>query len=239
MLAINHATLATAGVLGLSIWFNEQFFLPLIVLVVFTSLLPDIDHPGSEMSQLIPVVNKAFKHRGITHSIIGMILFALLINTLLGFGVWVSYALIAVAFFGVGFLHEILSKRINQLHSLSKGVITKKHLSTGIKILTGILYGALILVAMLIWQGRLKQEILVLLTLGFVLHTLGDFVTKEGVPLLWPLKQKFGLKLFRTGSWVESLIGVVILGVNIFLLKEFWTQFGLGSSEYWYNYLFV
>ncbi|NJS41777.1 metal-dependent hydrolase [Candidatus Gracilibacteria bacterium] len=68
MLAINHVTLATAATFGASIYFDKPFFLPFIVFVTFSSLLPDVDHPGSEVSNYFPFVNKVFKHRGVTHS---------------------------------------------------------------------------------------------------------------------------------------------------------------------------
>jgi hypothetical protein len=58
MLAINHVTLATAIAFGTSLYFEHPFFLPFISFVVFAALLPDIDHPGSEISRTFPFVNK-------------------------------------------------------------------------------------------------------------------------------------------------------------------------------------
>jgi membrane-bound metal-dependent hydrolase YbcI (DUF457 family) len=236
MLGINHVTLATASVLGLSVYLHEPFFLPLLAYVAFAALIPDIDHQGSEMSKLIPVVNKAFKHRGITHSFLGMGVFAFGTNLILGYGLWVRYLLIVVAFFGVYYLDKFLTVRVANIKSLGKGFISKKQTELGLHILDGLLYGSLLITSLLIWQGRLRQEILVMLVLGFMLHTLGDFVTKEGVPLLWPIKQKFGLKLFRTGSWVEGLIGGILLIVNVALIIEFWNMFEVSSPEYWMGY---
>jgi inner membrane protein len=54
--------------------------------------------------------------------------------------------------------------------------------------------------------------------IGFASHILADMLTKEGVPLLWPIPIKFGLppiKAWRikTGGWVEKLVvfpGLVI-----------------------------
>jgi hypothetical protein len=46
MLAVNHIALATATVLGASLWLEQPFWPPLILFVVVGSLLPDIDHSG-------------------------------------------------------------------------------------------------------------------------------------------------------------------------------------------------
>ena len=47
--------------------------------------------------------------------------------------------------------------------------------------------------------------------IGMVSHLITDFLTKDGLPLLWPLKWKFGFPSFRfmrfeSGKWVESLV---------------------------------
>lgn len=47
--------------------------------------------------------------------------------------------------------------------------------------------------------------------IGMVSHLITDFLTKDGLPLLWPLKWKFGFPPFRfmrfeSGKLVESLV---------------------------------
>ncbi len=47
--------------------------------------------------------------------------------------------------------------------------------------------------------------------IGVISHIITDLPTKAGVPLLWPLKYKFGLPpikalRFESGSWVENLV---------------------------------
>lgn len=47
--------------------------------------------------------------------------------------------------------------------------------------------------------------------IGYISHLVGDIITKDGIPLLFPLNFKFGIppiKAFRieAGSWVENLI---------------------------------
>lgn len=51
--------------------------------VVFGSILPDIDHPGSMIGKNVPLLPKLFRHRGFTHSLLFCLL-TLLIN------IWVS-----------------------------------------------------------------------------------------------------------------------------------------------------
>jgi inner membrane protein len=54
---------------------------------------------------------------------------------------------------------------------------------------------------------------------GIVMHILGDFLTKSGVPLFYPaFKKKFGLKVFKTGSLGEFLF---ICVMSCFVLYYF------------------
>ena len=63
---------------------------------------------------------------------------------------------------------------------------------------------------------------------GFGLHLVGDFLTKEGVPWLWPLKQKFGLGLLVTGGFLEKLLGFGLWICNIYWLYLVWQ-----TESYW------
>lgn len=61
--------------------------------------------------------------------------------------------------------------------------------------------------------------------MGAVSHLVADMLTKEGVPLLWPLPVKFGfppLKVFRitTGSWTEKVVFVALAAANLWLIKN-------------------
>jgi inner membrane protein len=58
--------------------------------------------------------------------------------------------------------------------------------------------------------------------IGYVSHLFGDMLTKDGLPLLFPLKFRFGIppiEAFRitTGKWIENLI--VLPGTAIYI---FW-----------------
>ena len=47
--------------------------------------------------------------------------------------------------------------------------------------------------------------------IGYISHLVGDIITKDGIPLLFPLKFRFGIPPLRAlrieaGSWIENLI---------------------------------
>jgi len=48
---------------------------------------------------------------------------------------------------------------------------------------------------------------------GYLSHILGDALTKEGVPILWPMKRKFKIPILnvRTGGFGESIWVVIII----------------------------
>lgn len=237
MLAINHVTLATGLTLAGSVYFGIPFFLPFIAFVVFASLLPDIDHQGSEISNYFPLINKAFPHRAITHSILGVCIFMGLIYLLTSYSVWMSIALFIFSFIGIQYLGKLLTKRLNQLQNRSKKFISEPQIKTTISLLTRILDLFLIILAVLIWKEEFREEIIILLGIGYVGHIIGDFVTKDGIPLFWPIKHRTGLKLFKTGSGVEAFLGVLILIANVYFFYQFWEVWGLSESDYWTFYL--
>ncbi len=237
MLAINHVTLATAITFGASLYFERPFFLPFISFVVFAALLPDIDHPGSEISRTFPFVNKLLPHRGVSHSIVGSAVFAGILYFLLGQSTILSLVLIIAALIGVRYLHKLLDKRVGQLRNFSNGFFSNKQVKMMISLMTGILNIFLIILVFLIWKEQFRLEILTLLVVGYVAHIVGDFVTKDGVPIFWPFFGKIGLKLFRTGSNVEVFIGFCLLVANSYLIYLFWQKFNLSSQDYWLYYL--
>lgn len=57
--------------------------------------------------------------------------------------------------------------------------------------------------------------------IGYLSHLVGDAVTKEGLPLLFPLKLKFGFPPFeflriKAGGWIENLIILPGVGAYVF-----------------------
>lgn len=68
------------------------------------------------------------------------------------------------------------------------------------------------------------------LLFGYALHLLADSLTKEGIPLLWPYKKRYGLIplvafRFRVGTWTEH----VLLWSFIFCVG---VGFGAGSFSF-------
>jgi len=56
---------------------------------------------------------------------------------------------------------------------------------------------------------------------GYISHLIGDFITKDGLPLLFPFKYYFGFPPFkslrlRTGSWVENFVVLPAIGIYLF-----------------------
>jgi inner membrane protein len=68
------------------------------------------------------------------------------------------------------------------------------------------------------------------LLFGYALHLLADSLTKEGIPLLWPHKKRYGLIplvafRFRVGTWAEhALLWSLIFCVGV--------GFGAGSFSF-------
>lgn len=63
--------------------------------------------------------------------------------------------------------------------------------------------------------------VLASIMIGFVSHLIADSVTKEGLPLFFPIRLKFGfppIKALRvtTGSWFENL--VILPGIGVYLI---------------------
>lgn len=238
MLAFNHATLASATALGLSLYFKEPFFLPLIIFVIFAGVLPDIDHPGSELGRWFKPVGKMLPHRGITHSFFGAFLFTGGIYLLLGSQYqYFRYFGVFGAVFGVYLLEKILHHNINKIDDYSKNLIQQKQIKWLLKIVTVVLYIFLAILIFLVWNNQMSNQIYQLLVIGYLAHIVGDFVTIEGVPLFYPIKKKLGLKLFKTGSGQEAFIGFCLVILNIYLTIQFVQVNNVNSLDYWSKYV--
>lgn len=59
---------------------------PQIAIIVFGSLLPDIDHSGSTLGRLVKPLSKSLKHRSVTHSLL-FLLISTILSPYLGIGV--------------------------------------------------------------------------------------------------------------------------------------------------------
>lgn len=185
------------------------------VLTVGAGLLPDWDQPGASPSRTFPLVGMWLselilklcgRHRGCrwwfpgTHSLAAAVLFA--------WGVWVAdgyhwgwivstFVLVAMAFHFVSRLPT---------HSLV--------------LAAGATYGIERFLPLGDWAA-------VAVSLGVCSHLLGDMIatkpgTDGGVPLLWPLPHRFGIRLFRTGGSGEMAASMVMTAVALGLA---WLRF--------------
>jgi membrane-bound metal-dependent hydrolase YbcI (DUF457 family) len=200
------------------------------------ALLPDLDHPSSMASRrfsaasfvashLVRPLSRVVydltrgrrdtgrgSHRGLTHTVVGAVLLGVAVN-------------LASARFGtpvlVGTLFVCLALAIKGLDALVPG-------PPSLVIAAGLTYGIEYAVpggtaGTAGWLGTA-------VTLGMVVHSVGDAITESGAPLLWPLPIR-GRRWypvgsprplrFRTGGAVEAWLVAPVLTVGVFLLAAF------------------
>lgn len=56
---------------------NADLFVFGAILLSFASILPDIDHPSSLLGRYVAPIAVACKHRGLTHTVLGAVLFSI------------------------------------------------------------------------------------------------------------------------------------------------------------------
>jgi len=167
------------------------------------ALLPDIDEPNSTVSCRFGPVSRAVSkltnklaggHRAATHSLLFVGLVFLVIWAVsrhpMADVVTVGLAMMLT----IGMLVPTRFAR----HGLLPGLLAPAAASWGVWLSTVHAHQHW---AWLPWAAAA----------GVVLHLLGDFITKEGVPLLWPLKWRQRLALIgHTESLREQLTGAVL-----------------------------
>ena len=238
MLAINHATLAATTGLYLAVYQGYELYLPVLILIIFAGVLPDVDHPGSELGRWVKPVGWFLPHRGITHSILGVGLVYFLLSFLFKQdNAYFTYFLLIGSLFGVYLSEKIFRKHILNLDKLSGKLISAKQTEFILKITVMVLYFSLFILLLLVWNHQLREQIFFFINIAYISHLFGDFITIEGIPLFYPIKQKFGLKLFRTGSGVESFIGFCLFCSCIYLLYQYNIKTNFLQLNYWTRYL--
>jgi len=70
------------------------------------------------------------------------------------------------------------------------------------------------------------------LVLGYLFHIIEDFLSVQGVPLLWPFQTKrYKIPLYRTGSALETVLFygafalLIYIGSQYHLFYEWWRSF--------------
>lgn len=67
-------------------------------------------------------------------------------------------------------------------------------------------------------NARLPGWAVLALALGVAAHIVGDCLTPEGCPILWPLSHRFSLHLFTTDTWREAIFAVACLVASVWFL---------------------
>jgi membrane-bound metal-dependent hydrolase YbcI (DUF457 family) len=172
-----------------------------------TALLPDIDHPDSTVSNVYGPLTRTFalmlSHRRQTHSIPGVLTFSTVV-----------YAAAQYANEPVNSLAWWLSRSVLFL------VLTLIYASTlrlfkirgklddflPLPVCAVITYGEPWLLDLGV-QPFPFRDLPLLVALGMFVHILGDWVTKQPIPVLWPFSSRgSSLKLFKAGGRFEMWI---------------------------------
>ena len=211
----NHAVSTAAGwaalgptipLVGLEPAADPLLYAASIVLAGGAGVIPDLDHPDARPAAAFGLVSRlvsrltakaAGGHRKLTHSVpfalgLGGAVWA---AGLLSFGNWISGVLVwGMAVFSGSLLGPSLGFRPSPVLLMAGGAAAgwavaaiDVPLTAGIRWALPFVIGA-----------------------GCLLHILGDWLTKGGVPLLLPFsKKRWAAGLFRTGSGAETAVGLL------------------------------
>lgn len=241
MLGVSHATsgavlgLAVAGYapLALGVEPSAGSILTFAAVCAGAALLPDLDHPSSTatkhftaasflasqvvrpLSGLVYRLTRARRdtgkgtHRGLTHTVVGAVLLGLAIN--LASAAWGTPVLLATLFVCIA----LAIKGLDAIVPGPPSLVVAAGLTFAVEVwVPGGTAGT---------AGWLGTAV----TLGMVVHSVGDAVTESGAPLLWPLpiRQRRWYPIgsprvmrFRTGGKVEAWLVAPGLTVATFVL---------------------
>ncbi len=145
MLWKTHLVVAFLVGLVLLPYLNPQNQILYIALILFGSLLPDIDHPDSKLGKKVKIIGFLFEHRGFFHSIFALILLVLPFMILkLEYIAWPL---------GIGYLSHILADALTLQGIMFLHPLTRWKLSGFIKsggLIEKVLF--LILFSVLVWK---------------------------------------------------------------------------------------
>ncbi|WP_406285074.1 metal-dependent hydrolase [Embleya sp. NBC_00896] len=185
------------------LWHNHLSPAEIVIgtfLTAGAALLPDLDHANGTIANFFGPVSRfvckavakaSGGHRHATHSIAFVILAGLL-------------TFVGVEFLGRPFTLSVvfllLALALRALHICPPG----KGLASWITIVA--LAGAGTAVVNH-WMPAAPDWLPLVVILGCIAHLLGDFLTKQGVPLLWPIGARFQVAVVsRTGNRMETLV---------------------------------
>lgn len=216
MMGRSHAAmgLAAGAGIGLAVYgSNSSTWLIPAVAMCGAALLPDIDEPGSSVSREFGFVSQGFSymvnkiaggHRKLTHSLLGLAI----VMVLLAFsaaareGSAILFGLLAAGAWRIVIPWWFGLRHLFPLAGAG-GAWYFYHSHP---------FGGLWLVA--------------LVGAGWAVHMLGDYLTKGGIPLLYPRTRMLSLPVFgATGSGLETAFAVLL-----YLAAALWA--GLWFSHY-------
>lgn len=210
MMGRTHALTGTAAGLGASLYLAHLSLVPTVISTVVctgSALLPDMDHKNATAANVYGPVTRAASwlvrtvsggHRHGTHSLAGI----LILGAILEAGVLYRHTA-----WGAAILCTVLILALASAVRLLKipgwfDDFAPIPLVIGIVAFTNV--SLIIIPYVVMW--------------GCFIHALGDCVTKEGVPWLWPVSSKnFKLALFTTNGFTERyvILPLVTLGIIV------------------------
>lgn len=188
-----------------------------------TALLPDIDHPDSTVSNVYGPITRTFArvldHRKQTHSIPGVLAFSTAVyyaaqyanEPMFSPAWWVSRSVLFVV------LTLIYASTLRLFHI--KGWLDD---FMPIPVCAMITYGESFLVDLGVRPFPFR-DLPLLVVLGMITHILGDWITKQKMPIFWPFSSRgSALGLFKAGGRFEMWIMLPMILLGSAVLGGFW-----------------
>jgi len=196
-----HAETGLLVALGTATYMHAD--VPTLVMLCTTvpgaAILNDIDHPDSTVSStygpITGVLSRVLDHRKQTHSVPGILLF----GTLVTYASMYPNNMIAKGVLAV-VLILIWSSTI-RLFKIGGWLDDVAPIPFALAVTYGSPYTSMIGV---VYPFKILGPLIVL---GMLVHVVGDVITYQPIPLMWPFSKKgTSLKLFKAGSFIEVWI---------------------------------
>lgn len=188
-----------------------------------TALLPDIDHPDSTVSNVYGPITRTFArvldHRKQTHSIPGVLAFCTAVyfaaqyanEPMFSTAWWVSRSLLFVV------LTLIYASTLRLFHI--RGWLDD---FLPVPVCAMITYGETFLIDLGVRPFPFR-DLPLLVALGMITHILGDWITKQKMPIFWPFSSRgSALGLFKAGGKFEMWIMLPMILLGSAVLGGFW-----------------
>jgi len=173
------------------------------------ALLPDIDEPNSTVSRKLGPIS-----RGVSH----------VTRTLAGGHRQATHSLAFIALAGGGCWAAASSRTASAIIvAACVLLVARMVVPLGLGKIFGLSVALAAAAGWWAWQGNAQRDWLpVVAMIGVACHLVGDMLTREGVPPLWPIRWRIAVPLLgHTSSLRETLLGTTMsLGIAFFLWVE-------------------